>query len=347
LNPSVMNFFTDTMDALEIWIGDTRGQIDTNFLGRNAGDWFNMINQGLVRTGVSDSDTHTAQSGVGGFPRNMVASPSDDPADLSGLADTLSANVNAGRVFGTDGPMVRVSVNAASTGQTASLELGSPLTISTSDGAVDITVDIQSPTWAEFDKVEYYINTTTTRHTLTNQQTGAGPISVNRYTLTPDAVQTAGVDFTVNTVPVAGTSSSRLEATTTLSLTGLTNDIYVVVMVKGTDGVSKPLFPVLPNSLDTSTNATLSDLIDGNLGELQQGSARQDPVGARSLGHPRADAGRPHERIERRRQSLGSADVVQRDGQQQQPAVEHRWRRDQRHRVGQLVSHLLRLRLVR
>ena len=87
--------------------------------------------------------------------------------------------------------------------------------------------------------------------------------------------------------------------------------------------------------------------IDGNLGELQQGSARQDPVGARSVGHPRADAGRPHERIERRRQSLGSADVVQRDGQQQQPAVEHRWRRDQRHRVGQLVSHLLRLRLVR
>jgi hypothetical protein len=267
LNPSVMNFFTDTMDALEIWIGDTRGQIDTNFLGRNAGDWFNMINQGLVRTGVSDSDTHTAQSGVGGFPRNMVASPSDDPADLSGLADTLSANVNAGRVFGTDGPMVRVSVNAASTGQTASLELGSPLTISTSDGAVDITVDIQSPTWAEFDKVEYYINTTTTRHTLTNQQTGAGPISVNRYTLTPDAVQTAGVDFTVNTVPVAGTSSSRLEATTTLSLTGLTNDIYVVVMVKGTDGVSKPLFPVLPNNLKTSTNTTLMQLTDGNLGE--------------------------------------------------------------------------------
>ena len=188
----------------------------------------------------------------------MVASPSDDPAALSGLADTLSANVNAGRVFGTDGPMVRVSVSAASTGQTASLELGSPLTISTTDGAVDITVDIQSPTWAEFDKVEYYINTTTTRTTLTNQQTGAGLISVNRYSLTPDAVQTAGVDFTVNTVPVAGTSSSRLEATTTLSLTALTDDIYVVVMVKGTDGVSKPLFPVLPNNLKTSTNTTLT-----------------------------------------------------------------------------------------
>jgi hypothetical protein len=267
LNPSVMNFFTDTMDALEIWIGDTRAQINTNFLGQNAGDWFNMINQGIVTTGISDSDSHTMNSGVAGFPRNMVASPIDNPAGLSAIADTLSANVNAGRVFGTDGPMVRVSVNAPSTGETASLELGSPLTISTTDGAVNITVDIQSPTWAEFDRVEYYINTTTTRTTLLNKQTGAGAINVNRYSLTPDAVQTAGVDFTVNTVPVAGTSSSRLEATTTLSLTGLTDDIYVVVMVKGTDGVSKPLFPVLPNNLKTSTNTTLAQLTDGNLGE--------------------------------------------------------------------------------
>jgi len=52
-----------------------------------------------------------------------------------------------------------------------------------------------------------------------------------------------------------------------LSLTGLTDDIYVVVMVKGTDGVSKPLFPVLPNNLKTSTNTTLMQLTDGNLGE--------------------------------------------------------------------------------
>jgi hypothetical protein len=38
-------------------------------------------------------------------------------------------------------------------------------------------------------------------------------------------------------------------------------------MVKGTDGVSRPLFPVLPNNLKTSTNTTLAQLTDGNLGE--------------------------------------------------------------------------------
>jgi len=61
--------------------------------------------------------------------------------------------------------------------------------------------------------------------------------------------------------------ASRLEATTTLSLTGLTEDIWVVVLVKGTDGVSRPLFPVEPQSLKTSTNTSLANLIDGNLGE--------------------------------------------------------------------------------
>jgi hypothetical protein len=133
---------------------------------------------------------------------------------------------------------------------------------------VDITVNIQSPTWIEFDTVEYYVNTTTTRVTRTNQHTGFGPpINVNRYTVTPDYVQTAPADFTINTVPVPGTTSSRFEASTTLSLTGLTQDIWVVVLVKGTDGISHPLFPVLPNSLNPSTNHTLADLTDGNLNE--------------------------------------------------------------------------------
>jgi hypothetical protein len=238
-----------------------------------------MINQGIVRTGIADSDSHT-RIGVAGFPRTMVASPSDDPGDLSGLADTLSANVNAGRAIGTNGPMVRVTIEADSTGDEGGLELGKPTTITTIDGAVDITVDIQSPTWVQFDRVEYYINTTTTRVVLMDQQVGFGPpLDINRYTITPDHVQTAPADFSVDPVPVAGTSSDRLEATTTLSLTGLTEDIWVVVMVKGTNGVSEPLYPVLPNNLKMCStvqqncavpnfNTTLPELTDGNLGEL-------------------------------------------------------------------------------
>jgi len=91
-------------------------------------------------------------------------------------------------------------------------------------------------------------------------------IDVPRYDIAPDFVDTP----TVSTIGVPG--GSRLEATSILTLDGaanpaLTEDTWIIVMVKGTDGVSKPLFPVLPNSLDTASNTTLGDLTDGNLGE--------------------------------------------------------------------------------
>ena len=266
--PALPNFFTDTFNALEVWIGDDRGQVYTNFLGQNAGDWFNLLNQGIVRTGIADSDTHGTIGGSAGIPRSMVASPTDAPGALGAIADTLSANVNDGRVVGTNAPMARVTAFAASTGQTGGLALGLPRTIETTDGNVDVTVEIQSPLWAEFDRVEYYVNSTTTK-TIVNKNSGAGTVAVRRYSITPDFVQTTPADFAVSTVVVdpmvAG--ASRLEATTTLNLTGLTQDVWVVVMVKGTDGVSRPLFPVEPSSLKTSTNTTFANLIDGNLGE--------------------------------------------------------------------------------
>src|SRR5262249_59715513 len=99
----------------------------------------------------------------------------------------------------------------------------------------------------------------------TTRQSGGGRVAVKRYAIAPDHVQS--VTPSVVTVNGGIPGAQRLEASTTLSLTGLTEDIWVVVMVKGTDGVSKPLFPVIPDSLKSSTNPTLADLTDGNLGE--------------------------------------------------------------------------------
>ena len=307
LDPLIPNYFSGSFDALEIWIGASRGQVFDNFLGQNAGDWLNMINQGIVSTAVADSDTHRRFITQSGFPRSMVASLDDDPASID--QDDVSANVNEGRVIGTNGPMVRVTAHAGSTGESGGLDVGRctgvvtctdiascppctdtgdcsigetctplPTLVNTTDGAVDITVDVQSPLWAPFDTVEYFINTTTSQTKLCDVQSGAGLVDVNRYTLTADATQTAGVDFSVSTVAVPGTSSSRFEASTTLSLTGLTDDTSIVIMVSGTDGTSEPLFPVVPNSIDEVGNTTLLDLVDGNLGE--------DGITARAFTNP-------------------------------------------------------------
>jgi hypothetical protein len=274
LDPSITNYFPEVdpmnpgqakFDALEVWIGDDRSQVYTNFLGQNAGDWFNLLNQGYRPTGVADSDTHDRVSGTSGFPRTFVASPTDAPSGLGAIADTLSQNVNDGRAFGSNGPFVRVRVIADSTSEEGRLQLGYPTEIATTDGEVDVEVDIQSPQWAEFDTVELYVNATTTCSQST-LQSGAGPVNVRRYAITPTVTKSAPGDFTISSNEVVP-GHFRWEASASFSLTGLTSDVWIVVMVKGKDGVSRPLFPVVPSSLMTATNTTLADLTDGNLGE--------------------------------------------------------------------------------
>ena len=263
LDPSIPNLFDDSFTALEVWQGTSLGNIDS-FINRNLGDWFNMINQGIVRTGYAVSDTHKRVTDQSGFPRAMVASPTDDAGALGAIAGTLAANVNDGRAIGTNAPFVLITTEATSTGETGGLALGLPTLISTTDGSATITVDIQSPLWAEFDTVEYYIN-----HVPFPDDFDADPTTPPYWNVTPDVVQTAGVDFTISTIDdfplIAG--AKHLEATTSVTLNGLTDDTWVVVLVRGTDGVSKPIFPVVPNDLDETTNLTQADLIDGNLGE--------------------------------------------------------------------------------
>jgi hypothetical protein len=271
LDPAIPNYFSPDFDALEVWIGtDGRSGDLQTFVGENLGDWFNMLNQGILRSGVADSDTHqkrTTQMNA----RTFVASAVTDPMLLHVDAnqDAVAANIVAGRSIGTNGPFMRIQADAASTGESASLDDGASTMVSTTDGAVTITLDIQSPTWAEFDKVQFFTNakpqpfgaTTPPRYrALANNACSPASGCIEKV---------AGVDFTVNTVNVAPSvpGGDRLEATVVLNLTGLTQDTWVVALVRGTDGVSRPLFPIIPNSLKHAGNTTLADLTDGNVGE--------------------------------------------------------------------------------
>ncbi len=91
------------------------------------------------------------------------------------------------------------------------------------------------------------------------------------YTGVPTLTRTVGGgDFTVQTVNVhalpPGVDGDRLQTVYTETLP-LTKDTWIVVVVRGTDGVSEPMFPEMPASLNTAGNTTLEDLLDGNLNE--------------------------------------------------------------------------------
>ena len=82
-------------------------------------------------------------------------------------------------------------------------------------------------------------------------------------------VLTEGVDFTATQVPDSSgvPGAIRWEAVVEHELTGLTEDTWIVALVRGTDGTSEPMFPVVPNDITQEGNTTLGDLMDGNLDE--------------------------------------------------------------------------------
>jgi len=256
LDPSLTNLFDDGFQALEVWNGS-----QSIFLGQNLGDWMNLLNQGIVRTAVATSDSHEKRTNSGGS-RTLIASALSDPADLWTAADGLAAAVTEGRAIGTNGPFVTVELEAASTGESAALELEHALELATTDGAVEVAITVESPRWAEFDTIEVYVGSVPEAY-----DHDGDPETRDRYRVTPTQVLRAGTDFTVDDVAVGdGDRARRWRTATTVPLTGLAADTWVVVLVRGTQGVSRPIYPIVPG-IEAAENPGLDQLIEVVAGE--------------------------------------------------------------------------------
>lgn len=265
LDPELDNAFDSGFQSLEVWIGaDGRSGIFDRFLGQNAGDWFNLINQGIVRTAVANSDTHDRRD-THLSTRNLIASAVTDPFELSGLASELAANVANGKVVGSNGPFMRVNAIGRLVGlsQTAGLGVDELNTIPiTSNSTVLIDVVISTPEWAPVDSVDFYVN---------NQpELTTAPGEAARYGICPNFTVSAGdagwdevVVTDINGVPGA----NRSDILVTAQIDGVTSDSWVVAIAHGTDGVSRPMFPIVPEDLASAGNTNLAELTDGNLDE--------------------------------------------------------------------------------
>jgi len=265
LDPSISNAFDSGFDALEVWIGTNgRGGIINEFLNQNAGNWFNLINQDLVRIGIANSDTHDFRF-TKTSARTLIPSATVDPAALTAAPETLAATVLEGKAVGTNAPFLLLQATGVwqSQAQEAGLQLNDNTLMPIDSGSdVVLTAIISTPVWAEVDTVEFFIN---------NQpELTTSPPASPRYGVCADARINAGdtgwseIDVVVDaSVPGA----SRTDITATLLLEDVTEDTWIVAVASGTDGVSKPLFPILPADLHPGSNTTLADLTDGNLGE--------------------------------------------------------------------------------
>lgn len=260
-DPSLTNLYDDNYSSLEVWIEANRAQTAL-FLEQNLGDWFNLLNQGLIKSGTANSDTHDTVVVQAGGPRNFVASSTDAPAEL--VHAELAASINSGRSIGSSAPFVRVTVEGDE-GQVGGLALDQPRLVRATGGQATIRLNVQSPLWAEFDTIDVYANVVPAAEPDRNFNGAAVP----KYVATPTLTLTADEDFQVDTVVVnpdiAG--ATRLEANLSIPL-AVERDTWVMVVVRGTDGVSRPMWPMNAQDLAEQGNDTLDDLTDGNLGEL-------------------------------------------------------------------------------
>jgi len=255
--------------ALELWNGHTRGA-QSEFLDDRIGIWFNLLNQGLPTTFIADTDSHrfTNLRSAGARTWTAAAPGSDSAATVD--EDEVANMVDAGKATGGQGVFVTTALRATDgSGAVADLTRFGSTHMTDAGGNVELDIRVQAPTWAAFDRIEIYANATTTVVDAANPYAyGAVPDLVLQEG-DCDAATGGDGDFDVSVVNVdpGVAGADRLEANVTVPFAGLTEDTWFVVVVKGTDGVCGPMFPVFASNLDAGTNASLPDLLDGNVGE--------------------------------------------------------------------------------
>ena len=256
--PATGNLF-HVFDALELWNGESRGS-QSNFLDERIGIWFNHLNHGIPITFIADTDTHQFFNLNSAGARTWTPSSSDAPQEIDPAE--VGAAVAAGRAVGGQGIYVQTRLRAQdASGAVADFDLGGDTLVASANGDVDLEIDVQAPAWAAYDTIEIYANAATVPR---------DPANPYEYRAVPDLVLTAGADFTVDEIVIdpGVPGADRLETRgLVVPFRGLSEDTWFVVVVKGSDGISPPMFPVFPSNLDQTTNQNLDDLTDGNLGE--------------------------------------------------------------------------------
>lgn len=128
-------------DSMEIYNGPSIGEYQQV---RN--DWFSLIRQGYFKTGTAVSDSHRAVMESAGFPRSYVATPTDDPAQLTD--DMITRSVKAANVIGTSGPFIRLDVEGK--------PIGSLITRRT--GPVTFNLRVSAPAWVPVEEIRVLAN---------------------------------------------------------------------------------------------------------------------------------------------------------------------------------------------
>ena len=252
--------------AVELWNGHTRGAQDA-FREARIGVWFNLLSRGYPTTFIADTDTHRDDNLRIAGPRTWTAAAPG--SDTAGQVDDgeVARMVTAGKATGGLGVFITTVLRGA--GGQADLTHDGQTTLVGNGETLELEIRVQAPIWAPFDTIEIYANAETTSR---------GESAPYEYSATPTRTRTEGDcdpstlgdgEFNLQVVDVEPSlvGGQRLEVNLTETFVDVVEDTWFVVVARGQDGVCPALFPVFPASLIHESNATVDDLMDGNVGE--------------------------------------------------------------------------------
>jgi hypothetical protein len=112
--------------------------------------WHYLLNQGVMRAGTANADSHTLTDNVVGTPRTVVFSE-DTQADFD--ASRFNRALKEGRAFGTNGPVLAVKAIDASG---APREVG--MTPFTPDETRPLSLRVSAAAWVPIEEVRILVN---------------------------------------------------------------------------------------------------------------------------------------------------------------------------------------------
>jgi hypothetical protein len=120
-----------------------------NFLQYRAG-WHSFLSQGILRGGTANSDSHTLAVEVMGWPRNLVFGGHTLAAFDR---ERFNADVRAGRMVGTNGPVLLAEIDASDGG----LRAPSLSPITPAEGA-RLRLEVRAAPWIPVEEIRILVN---------------------------------------------------------------------------------------------------------------------------------------------------------------------------------------------
>jgi hypothetical protein len=149
--------------------------------------WFSLLNQGFLRAGTANSDSHTLSVERIGYPRNLVWGGHDPTAlDVAGF----DADIRAGHLEGTNGPVLDVTIDDAPNGGPAVVYRPdlTPITVSPNAG---LNVTVTAAPWIPVQEIRVFVN-----GKLVNRQ----PVLDNAEWFSTQPFKTQRVRFVLSTL---------------------------------------------------------------------------------------------------------------------------------------------------